>query len=114
MTAAVPWMETEPVEGTDMVRVAWITHSDGFRAGGRVGSHRGECQRDGRHMLLWHLCSGRVWLREGGTEEWLDFPRWTVTLGAEVNGRKCCGMLVRVRDVSGRLTLEEGEVARRV
>jgi len=96
--AVTPWMETEPIEGSVVVRVAWIEHSDSFRAGGRVGAHRGPCQRDGSHMMLWHLCSGSVVLAERDIEEMLDFPRWVVSLGPVLDGRKCCGMRGEVVD----------------
>lgn len=87
-----PWMETEPIEGEPRVRVAWITHSDSFRAGGRAMSHRGPCERDAAHVMAWHLCTGKVVLRDRDAEEWVDFPRWTVSLGPVVDGRKCCGI----------------------
>lgn len=93
-TQTLPWMDTEPVEGTPLVRVAWIRHSDAFRDGGRAGAHRGPCTHDAAHALLWHLCSGLVVLRaKAETEaEWLEYPRWVVTAGPVLDGRKCCGL----------------------
>lgn len=113
-----PWMPAEPVSDGRLLRVSWVTHSDAFRDGGRAGSHRRACGRDAAHLILWHVCTGAVDMKQYGAEETAEFyPRWVPSMdpsllveqgrvgltvaagdGGPLRWRKCCGLAGRVQD----------------
>ena len=84
----------------DEVRIDWVQHRDEFRDGGRTASHRGPCQKDAAHLVLWHACEGEDGRHIPTMDPKLDviWESGLVTI-LGIRFTRCCGL--RGRYVAG-------------